>query len=117
MAPRVRMAKMRRTRIISTASLALLLLTVSMSGFVTVPTRAQAVGSSGCATSPSVRPNANEPVLFDQFVGPLVELATRRRQAEIAADPEVQHRIDASLNDHRLNVAVLGYGEEHGQTY
>ena len=32
-------------------------------------------------------------------------------------DLEYAHRVDEPLNAHRLNVAMLGYGEEHDQTY
>jgi hypothetical protein len=56
-------------------------------------------------------------VLFDQFVQPFVDAATRRRASQTDADPAYAHRIDPDLNAGRLNVALLGYGEEHDQPY
>jgi anionic cell wall polymer biosynthesis LytR-Cps2A-Psr (LCP) family protein len=55
--------------------------------------------------------------LFDVFIQPLAQESVHRRAQWIATDPNYAHRIDESLNAHRLNVALLGYGEEHDQTY
>lgn len=55
--------------------------------------------------------------MFDEFVNPLVKQANARRAKLESDDPEYNHRIDWALNSNRLNVALLGYGEEHGQTY
>jgi hypothetical protein len=56
-------------------------------------------------------------MLFDQFIGPFSDAAGSRRTRLAAQDPEYWHRVDADLNARRLNVALLGYGEEHDQTY
>lgn len=55
--------------------------------------------------------------LFDAFIQPLAQESARRRAQWLAEDADYAHRVDASLNAHRLNVALLGYGEEHDQTY
>ena len=62
---------------------------------------------------PITRPATNRPLAFDQFIQPLIEEANKRR----AANTDYLTRVDASLNARRLNVALLGYGEEHEQTY
>src|ERR1700687_5681255 len=65
-----------------------------------------------------VRPNSTgRPILFDQFIGPFSDGAGTRRSRLAGQDPDYWHRVDADLNAHRLNVALLGYGEEHDQTY
>jgi anionic cell wall polymer biosynthesis LytR-Cps2A-Psr (LCP) family protein len=56
-------------------------------------------------------------ILFDQFVQPFVDGATRTRATRTEQDPAYTHRIDQDLNAGRLNVALLGYGEEHDQLY
>lgn len=56
-------------------------------------------------------------LLFDQFIQPLLDESAHRRADWLATDPEYVHRVDADLNAQRLNVALLGYGEEHDQTY
>jgi hypothetical protein len=64
------------------------------------------------------RPAADgRPVLFDDFVQPLMDAASQRRAQVQQHDPQAQERVDADLNARRLNVALLGYGEEHDQTY
>jgi hypothetical protein len=67
--------------------------------------------------APVVRPPSGRPLLFDQFIQPLVDEAAQRRATAAVDDPLYSERIDADLNAHRLNVALLGYGEEHDQTY
>jgi hypothetical protein len=56
-------------------------------------------------------------LLFDQFVQPLLDESARRRAEWAAEDAGYTHRVDADLNASRLNVALLGFGEEHDQTY
>jgi hypothetical protein len=56
-------------------------------------------------------------LLFDQFLQPLVEDATRRRATLAKQDPQYADRVDQTLNQRRINVALLGYGEEHDQDY
>jgi hypothetical protein len=60
---------------------------------------------------------AGRTVLFDQFVQPFVDDATRRRARQADEDPAYAHRVDQGLNAGRLNLAFLGYGEEHDQLY
>src|SRR5262245_38594467 len=82
---------------------------------------AKAQESSSCATGqqlpPSVRPSVNgQLIVFDQFMAPLVAAAASRR-ARRSTDPEYQHRIDSDLNERRINALLMGYNEEHGETY
>jgi hypothetical protein len=56
-------------------------------------------------------------VLFDQFVQPFVDEAARKRARQAADDAGYAHRVDQDLNTGRLNIALLGYGEEHDQVY
>lgn len=72
---------------------------------------------AGCGQAVTQRPQTDKPVAFDSFLTPLVEQARARRAANDAADGAYAHRVDGALNANRLNIAVLGYGEEHGQTY
>jgi hypothetical protein len=70
------------------------------------------------AGAPQGRPySTGRPIVFDQFIGPFVDAAASRRAKLAAADPGYWHRVDADLNAHRVNIALLGYGEEHDQTY
>jgi hypothetical protein len=78
--------------------------------------------SPACAeTQPAVtllKPDANgRTVLFDHFVQPFVEAAARKRDRHSDDDPAYAHRVDGDLNTGRLNIALLGYGEEHEQAY
>jgi hypothetical protein len=74
--------------------------------------------ASPSATLPTGRPaDDGRPVLFDDFVKPLMEAAGQRRKQVQQQDPLAHERIDADLNARRLNIALLGYGEEHEQTY
>ncbi len=66
---------------------------------------------------PLRRPDTGRPLLFDEFIRPLAEAAATQRAQRAEQDPRFAHRIDQALNARRLNVALLGYGEEHEQTY
>jgi len=96
--------------------LALSLLVLIM---LTQPVAAQDAPS--CADQPasaaSTRPSGNRPILFDEFIRPLAETAAAQRAQRAEQDPRYAHRVDQALNARRLNVALLGYGEEHEQTY
>jgi hypothetical protein len=63
------------------------------------------------------RPATDKRLLFDDFIAPLVAQAVERRASQAAHDPTYTSRIDQGLNARRLSVAILGYGEEHEQTY
>jgi len=64
------------------------------------------------------RPDASGRTLaFDQFIAPLLDESARRRAQWQLQDPRYTERVDAQLNAGRLNIALLGYGEEHDQTY
>jgi hypothetical protein len=81
-----------------------------------------AAQSESCAdpapTASVARPTATgRTLLFDQFVQSLLDESARRRATWQAEDPQYAHRVDANLNAQRLNVALLGFGEEHEQTY
>ncbi len=86
-----------------------------------LPASAQpAAGSCADPTdaAPVTRPaTAGRPLLFDQFIQPMLDEAARRRASAATEDPLYSRRVDAALNARRLNVALLGYGEEHEQTY
>src|SRR6516225_9695447 len=77
---------------------------------------------SSCAEpapgSPVSRPDGQgRTLLFDQFVLPLLDESAQRRARWSAEDPLYTHRVNADLNANRLNFALLGFGEEHEQTY
>jgi len=90
----------------------------SFAVILAVPVSAQ---SSTCAdavpATAVARPDSGRPLLFDQFIQPLLDESAHRRAQWSAADPQYAHRVDADLNAQRLNVALLGFGEEHDQTY
>src|SRR5437660_1074723 len=69
------------------------------------------------ASAALARPSGSRPMLFDEFIRPLAETAAAQRAQRAEQDPRVAHRVDQALNARRLNVALLGYGEEHEQTY
>jgi hypothetical protein len=70
------------------------------------------------AVQPRGRPSASgQKLLFDEFIAPLQDAARTRRTQLAAQDPLYWRRNDPDLNARRLNVALLGYGEEHDQTY
>jgi hypothetical protein len=90
--------------------------------FAAWPGAAAARESNSCAdpqpVSAVTRPEpSGRTVLFDQFIQPLLSESTRRRARWVAEDPRYSGRVNDELNAHRLNVALLGYGEEHEQTY
>src|SRR4051794_4262708 len=80
----------------------------------TSPASAQ---STTCAEAGPVPRPQGRTLLFDQFIQPLLDQSVRSRAQSAAEDPLYAHRVDADLNAHRLNIALLGYGEEHEQTY
>jgi hypothetical protein len=77
--------------------------------------------TSSCADQPVAqalrRPTGSRPILFDEFIRPLAETAAAQRAQRAEQDPSYAQRVDSALNTRRLNVALLGYGEEHEQTY
>jgi hypothetical protein len=84
---------------------------------------AAAQTSSSCADAPSASPvrrpdtEGRALLLFDQFVQPLLDESTQRRARWSSEDPLYTQRVDGDLNAHRMNIALLGFGEEHEQTY
>jgi hypothetical protein len=87
---------------------------------VGLPASAQTPASCADAApaAPVSRPDSQgRTLLFDQFVQPLLDESTQRRARWSADDPLFAHRVDADLNANRLNIALLGFGEEHEQTY
>jgi anionic cell wall polymer biosynthesis LytR-Cps2A-Psr (LCP) family protein len=100
-------------------ALGLISLTLSLATLVAAPVAAQ---EESCAdpqaTGPGRKPDLDgRTSLFDVFIQPLAQESALRRAQWTANDPYYAHRIDQSLNAHRLNVALLGYGEEHDQSY
>lgn len=57
------------------------------------------------------------PVLYREILSPLISAADKARAGRAADDPDFSSRVDQALNTNRLNIALLGYGEEHGQPY
>jgi len=49
--------------------------------------------------------------LFDEAIAPFIAIAPRARAARERTDPMYASRIDAELNDHRVNFLLFGYGE------
>ena len=98
-------------RLAAIGALALLLL-------AGMPAAAQEQSCADPVSAPVARPDLQgRPLLFDRFVQPLVDESARRRAQWTSEDPEFVDRVDAPLNAHRLNIALLGFGEEHEQTY
>ena len=86
------------------------------------PSGPRPANSMGCADPaadpPRGRPaSQGRPLVFDDFIAPLVDDARARRARLAADDPRYRIRVDEVLNARRLNVALLGYAEEHGQSY
>jgi hypothetical protein len=50
---------------------------------------------------------------FDELVAPLREEAARRRLERARVDPSYAQRVDAALNDGRINFLFFGYGETY----
>lgn len=68
--------------------------------------------------TPTPEPTPKPPEdLFTEFIKPFVEEALRKRAERAKNNPEYSHRVDAELNQNRVNILLLGYGEEHGDTY
>ncbi len=51
--------------------------------------------------------------LFDALAQPLVTEALKRREEKRKNDPEYSKRVDAKLNEGRVNILLFGYGESH----
>jgi LytR_cpsA_psr family len=64
---------------------------------------------------PIGQPQAAVPVphgdLFDEAIAPFITIAARARTERERADPSYASRIDAELNEHRINFLLFGYGE------
>jgi hypothetical protein len=83
-----------------------------------MPAAAQEQSCADPISSTVARPDPQgRPLLFDRFVQPLLAESGRRRAQSAIDDPDYARRVDPALNAHRLNIALLGYGEEHEQTY
>src|SRR5579864_5488570 len=87
-----------------------------------VPAASVAAQTASCAdpapTQTVPRPDTNgRAIVFDQFIAPLLDESARRRAQWQSDDPQYSQRVDPQLNARRLNIALLGYGEEHDQTY
>jgi hypothetical protein len=100
----------------------LLVVMIGVVAFAPVAHAAAADEAESCAdpqpTARVSRPDANgRTLLFDQFIQPLLQESDHRRAMWMAEDAQYGSRVDKDLNAHRLNVALLGYGEEHDQTY
>lgn len=55
---------------------------------------------------------------FDEFIRPFIEEAMIKRAEREKLNPqEYSHRIDKELNQNRINILLLGFGEEHGENY
>jgi hypothetical protein len=94
----------------------------SLAGLTLLGLPAAAQTPSSCAdAAPAAaisRPDSQgRALLFDQFAQPLLDESAQRRARWSAEEPLFAHRVDASLNANRLNIALLGFGEEHEQTY
>ena len=63
--------------------------------------------------APLVEPAAARGDLFDEAIAPVVSLAARSRAERRSADPSYATRIDAELNEHRVNFLLFGYGETY----
>ncbi len=61
----------------------------------------------------SLREMGTETTLFDVLMAPLAEEAKRRRAELARTDPEYAKRVDAALNEGRVNFLLFGYGESH----
>lgn len=55
--------------------------------------------------------------LVHEFLKPFIEEAFKRRRERAQNDPEYAKRVDQDLNANRLNIVLLGYGEEHDEKY
>ncbi|MBI3741078.1 MAG: LCP family protein [Chloroflexi bacterium] len=51
--------------------------------------------------------------IFDALAKPLVNEAYKRREERRKTEPDFAKRIDAKLNDGRINILLFGYGESH----
>jgi hypothetical protein len=106
---------------LATMTVAMALVTTSARGMPLIRGESDAPQASCADPQPSAtanRPNpSNRPLLFDQFVQPFVDQALQRRAHDATEDPQYGSRVNRELSMRRLNVAVLGYGEEHDQTY
>lgn len=61
----------------------------------------------------SLRDMGTETTLFDALMAPLAEEARHRRADLARTDPEYAKRVDAELNQGRVNFLLFGYGESH----
>src|SRR5215216_2296361 len=59
----------------------------------------------------------SRPKLYAEVLAPLVKAAEAARQERFQTDPDFANAVNQDLNANRLNIALLGYGEEHGQPY
>lgn len=81
------------------------------------PTRS--IASKAIVSVPSDRDeiakpeNSDEGVLFDALLTPFVKEAEKRRAELARTDPDYAKRVDARLNDGRINFLLFGYGETH----
>lgn len=66
--------------------------------------------------TPELKPG--EPVIIaEKILQPISEEAAKRRDYLNSKDSERAKRVDVDLNSKRVNFLILGYGEEHSDTY
>ena len=66
--------------------------------------------------TPCIEAAATPPSQTD-FIAPFSAESSRRRADRAAADPDYAHRIDAALNQNRINFLFFGYGETYEPPY
>ena len=78
------------------------------------PTPTAGVVVSGTETRPTDSPHANDELgTFDTLITPFQNEAIKRRAEMLKSDPQYLKRVDAKLNEGRVNFLLFGYGETH----
>ncbi|MBI2405741.1 LCP family protein [Candidatus Microgenomates bacterium] len=69
--------------------------------------------SAASIETPQMQKEIDRREIYRRIIKPLEDEALRKRDKRAAQNPEYSHRVDQELNEGRVNIALVGYGETH----
>lgn len=84
-----------------------------------IPTPPTSEPTASATKTPEPTRTPEQPInMATEFLRPFIDYALQKRLERRLKDPtEYDKTIDQELNSHRVNFVLMGYGEEHGETY
>ena len=69
--------------------------------------------SAASIETPQMPKEIDRREIYKRIIKPLEDESLRKREERAAQNPEYSHRVEQGLNEGRLNIALVGYGETH----